>query len=181
MRDEKLLKAAIKLVKLLDLAADDLLPEKIVKIVKLHSKLAVGSSFIPIPGVDLAAGATSIWSMYVRINRAIGLPFGENVMKSIGSGVATNLAGYAVVSGVASGLKFIPVVGSLTGGIILAASSYAVTLTSGYIYLKALSALAGKHDGISADEIESSVHDFLQNNKEEINSFIKEAKENYKK
>ena len=89
--EKQLQKAAELLVKALDMAADSVLPQQIVDIVKLHSKLAVGSSFIPIPGLDMAGAAGSIWSMYIRINNKIHIPFGENVLKSLASGVATNL------------------------------------------------------------------------------------------
>ena len=56
--EQQLLKASIKLVQALDKGADKILPQKIVDIVKLHSKLAVGSSFIPVPGLDLAGAAS---------------------------------------------------------------------------------------------------------------------------
>ena len=55
--DQKLLKMSIKLVKLFDKMADESLPRQIVDVVKLHSKLAVGSAWIPVPGADIAAGA----------------------------------------------------------------------------------------------------------------------------
>ena len=54
-----LLKTSIKLVKLLDKGADTMLPQQIVDVVKLHSKLALGSAWIPVPGADVAAGAAS--------------------------------------------------------------------------------------------------------------------------
>ena len=81
--DEKILKVAVKLVKLINKEADKLLPQEIVEAVKTHSLLAVGSAWVPIPGVDVAAGAVNIWTMYARINSKIGLPFGENVMKPV--------------------------------------------------------------------------------------------------
>lgn len=65
----------------IDKQADNLLPQQIVDIVKTHSKLAVASSWIPIPGADLAAGAASIWEMYLRINKKIDVPFGENIIQ----------------------------------------------------------------------------------------------------
>ena len=73
--DDKLLKSSIKLVKFMDKEADKLLPQEIVDVVKLHSKLAVGSAWIPIPGADIAAGAATIWGMYVRINNKIRIAF----------------------------------------------------------------------------------------------------------
>ena len=179
--DEKLLKSAVKLVQLMDKTADKNLPQEIANVVKLHSKLAVGSSFIPVPGADIAAGAASIWGMYVRINSKLGIPFGENVMKSIGSGVATNLAGYAAMTGVASALKFIPGIGTIGGAVIMAASMYGITLASGWIYLQALSALAQRSSkNFNAQDISKAVNDFLKE-KSVIKEFINEAKKSYKK
>ncbi len=179
--DQKLMKAAIKLVQLMDKTADKNLPQEIANVVKLHSKLAVGSSFIPVPGADIAAGAASIWGMYVRINSKLGIPFGENVMKSIGSGVATNLAGYAAMTGVASALKFIPGIGTIGGAVIMAASMYGITLASGWIYLQALSALAQRSGkNFNAQDISKAVNDFLKE-KTVIKDFINEAKKSYKK
>ena len=136
MNDKKLLELAFELVQRLDKVADKNLPQEIVDVVKLHSKLAVGSAWIPIPGADVAAGAATVWGMYIRINNKIGLSFSDNVIKSIGSGVATNLASYIAMSGVASAMKFVPGIGTLGGAIVMSASLYAVTLVSGWIYLR---------------------------------------------
>ena len=111
--DHQLLHVSEKLVKMLDETADNCLPKEIANVVKTHSKLAVGSAWIPVPGADVAAGAAVIWGMYVRINNKLGIPFGENIMKSIGSGVATNLASYLAMTGVASAIKFIPGIGGM--------------------------------------------------------------------
>lgn len=42
-------------------------------------------------------------------------------MRTIGGGVATNLAGFVAMSGVASLLKFVPVVGPIGSGVLLTA------------------------------------------------------------
>lgn len=177
--DQKLLKMSIKLVKLFDKVADDTLPRQIVDVVKLHSKLALGSSLIPVPGADMAACAASIWGMYARINNKIGLPFGENVMKSIASGVATNLASGLAMAGVASALKFIPGIGSIGGAVLMSASMYGLTLTSGYIYLKALCALSEKKQDINIGNISDAVNDVMKD-KSEVKEFMNEAKKSYK-
>lgn len=179
--NKTLLKAAVKLVKLLDKGADSALPQEIADVVKLHSKLAVGSAWIPVPGADMAAGAANIWGMYARINNKLGIPFGENVMKSIGSGVATNLASYLAMAGVASALKFIPGIGSFGGAVIMSASLYAVTLASGWVYLNALCSLAErKGNHFNANDISNAVNTVLKE-KSEIKEFINDAKKNYKK
>lgn len=181
MVDEELLSVAKELVKLMDKEADKLLPKEIVDVVKLHSKLAVGSAWIPVPGADIAAGAANIWGMYIRINNKINIPFKENVIKTIGAGVATNLVSYIAVSGVASTLKFIPGIGSLGGALIMSASLYAVTLASGWVYLKALCTLAEK-EGPMLDmaKLNDAVNDILKQ-KGLIKSFIGQAKKEYKK
>lgn len=178
--DKSLLKMAIKLVKALDKTADETLPQQIVDVVKLHSKLAVGSAWIPVPGVDVAASAASIWGMYARINGKIDLPFGENVMKSIASGVATNLASYLAMTGVASALKFIPGIGTIGGAAIMSVGMYALTLTSGYVYMKALCALADNHQNLDITSISDAVNNVMKN-KSEVKEFMDAAKKSYKK
>lgn len=175
-----LLKAATELVDLLDKGADQLLPQQIVDVVKLHSKLAVGSAWIPVPGADVAAGAVNIWTMYARVNDKIDIPFGENVLKSIGSGVATNLASYFTMSGVASALKFIPGIGTFGGALLLSASLYAITLVSGWVYLQALILLAQKNGSdIASGDLGSAVQEVLKD-KTTIKKFIEAAKKDYK-
>lgn len=179
--ERTLIKTAIKLVELMDKTADQTLPTEIANVVKLHSKLAVGSAWIPIPGADMAAGAANIWGMYARVNSKLGLPFGENVMKSIGSGVATNLASYLALSGVASALKFIPGVGSVGGAVLMSASLYGVTLASGWVYLQALCALAEKKgSSFNVSDIGNAVNNMLKD-KSTIKEFIDAAKKAYRK
>lgn len=179
--ERKLISTSIKLVGLMDKAAEETLPQEIAGVVKLHSKLAVGAAWIPVPGADVAAGAANIWGMYARINNKLDIPFGENVMKSIGSGVATNLASYMAMSGVASALKFIPGLGTIGGAAVLSASLYAVTLASGWIYLQALCALAEKKGKyFSVSDITKAVNDMLKE-KSVIKDFIQSAKKTYKK
>jgi len=178
--DHELLHVAKEVVEQLDRQADNLLPKEIVGVVKTHSKMAVASSWIPVPGADLAAGAASIWGMYIRINNKINLPFAENIIKSIGSGVATNLAGYIAVSGVASALKFIPVIGTIGGAVVMSAAQYALTLASGYVYLKALSFAAGRSGGasITGADLKAAIDQVL-GDKGFIKRFIEQAKKDY--
>ena len=164
----------------MDKGADQILPQQIVDIVKLHSKIAVGSSFIPVPGLDIAGAGGAIWSMYVRINNKIGIPFGENVVKSLASGVATNLASFVAVSGVASALKLIPGIGTIAGAVVMTAASYAATLASGWLYLQALTIAAQKGGSFSIDDISKAMKSLFKD-KQAISEFINSAKQEYKK
>ena len=176
----ELYEAAVALVTVLDKTAEQLLPQEIVDVVKLHSKLAVGSALIPVPGADVAAGAANIWTMYGRVNSKVGISIKDNVQKTIGSGVVTNLASYMAMAGLGSAIKAIPGIGTLTGTALMSASLYAVTLASGYIYVKALTLLANKGNGsIDITQIDSAVKEIL-GNKEVIKNFIKAAKSDFK-
>ena len=180
MDNAHLLHTAIELVEAMNKQAESMLPSEIADVVKLHSGIAVGSAWIPLPGVDVAVGAGNIWSMYVRINKKIGLSIKDNVLKTIASGVLTNLAGYAAVTGVASALKFIPGIGSVGGGVVLSASLYAITLCSGWVYLKALLLLAKKNNGnINIGELGSAIKDIMKD-EDTIKNFIDAAKDDYK-
>ena len=77
-----ILKVATELVSLLDKGADRLLPDRIVDVVKLHSKVAAGVAWLP-TGFDLAASGANVWTMYVRINNKLGLQIKKNVLAFI--------------------------------------------------------------------------------------------------
>lgn len=57
---------------------------------------------------------------------------------------------------------------------------YAVTLASGYVYLKALTALIKKGGTIDGIKLKDAVDNFMQNNRKEIKDFINAAKKNFK-
>lgn len=138
----QLFQVAAEVAKALNQTDDENLPGKLAGIVKLHAGIAVGSAFIPVPGADMAAAAVNIWTMYVRINKELELPFTENLVKSIATGVVTNLGAAAMTSMViGSAFKFIPGLGSVGGAAVMGATIYGVTLTAGIIYMKALSKL----------------------------------------
>ena len=180
MANIELIDTARNLINLLDEGAASVLPEEIVDVVTWHSKLAVGSAWIPIPGADVVAGATNIWTMYARINGKINIPVKENILKSLGAGVATNLSSYLTMTGVASSLKFIPGIGTLGGSLIMSASLYAVTIVAGWVYLEALCMLV-KKDGttIKVNDLKAIINKILDN-KSLIRQLIKAAKLDYK-
>ncbi|MFN9650717.1 MAG: hypothetical protein ACK58Z_20095 [Pseudanabaena sp.] len=132
----------------LDQIVDDNLPYQIADIVKFHSKgaaaAAVGSAWIPGAGGTAAilASAGFIWSMYSRIGSEINLPMSENILKTLGSGVATNLASGMAASWVMSSVfSLFPGIGSIGASVVMGGTCYALTLASGYVYLKIMTAL----------------------------------------
>lgn len=147
---------AIDAYKRINDAAKYVLPEDIEKIVKKHAAIAVATAFIPVGGLDMVAATANVWTMYVRINNALGIKFSDNKMKSIGSAVVSNLVQNLGVAAVAVALKwspiaYIPSVAVLTGAL------YGLTMTSGWVYLKALANMA-----LNDNDIERSIKDTLK-------------------
>ncbi|WP_143273281.1 hypothetical protein [Azospirillum palustre] len=182
MKDEALLDAGLKLASALNSVADSNLPQRLSDIVKLHAKIAVGAALVPIPIADMAAAGANIWTMYIRINKEIDLPFSDNIIKSIAAGVLTNIGG-AVAGAIAIGtaLKIVPGLGSIGGAAVMSATVYAVTIVSGIIYMKALAKLIGKKnlEDISESDIKKAAEEEMSN-KSNIKEMFKEAKSSYK-
>ncbi len=148
----------------------------------MHAGIAVGSAFIPIPGADIAAAATNTWTMYVRINKELGLPFAENLVKSLATGIITNLGANLTLLLVAgSALKFIPGLGSLGGAALMGASIYGVTIAAGIIYMKAVTQLLNAKNAkqFNEENLKATV-DEIMDDKESIRVIFKTAKESYK-
>ena len=171
--------AAVLAVRTLDREMRTTLPDEIVDCIQLHSGLAVAAAWIPIGGLDVAALTANIWTMYVRINKLLGISFSENMMKSIGSAVAANLASNLALTGIAAGLKYIPFVGTITGGAIMSASMYGTTLGAAWIYLMAIVNWVKRGKG-SGDDLKSCVNDVMAQNSNKIKEIIDNEKSNYK-
>jgi hypothetical protein len=188
MDNSKLFEVSCELLKIMDKTVDDGLPEEIAEIVKSHSKgaaiAALGSAWIPGIGgtaaVTIAAGF--VWSMYLRINSKIELSLSENIIKTVASGIATNLAAWAIASlAISTALSFLPGLGNVGASAIMCGTCYALTLASGFVYLKILTRVfkAGKDPtSMTADDLKEVAKEVVQN--EDIKAFMKEAKEEYK-
>jgi uncharacterized protein (DUF697 family) len=143
-------------------------------IIKQHALLATGAAFIPVPGVDLAAMAATVWTMYVRINEAVGVSFGDNILKSIASGVIANLAsvipGVAIAIGAETLLKFIPGIGTAGGIAVGVAANIAVMYVAGVVYLKSLEVLIHSNKPLTEENIKMATE---QTSKDK--AFVKKA------
>jgi uncharacterized protein (DUF697 family) len=187
--DDFILKAAKELVKVMDQTADNILPQDIANIVKFHAKGATTAALASglVPGVGGTAAVLIsggfIWSMYVRIGNKIDLPFKENLLKSLASGVATNLAAGALGGiAISSALSLIPGIGSAGSAALSGAICYALTLTSGYIYLKLLTQLFSKKidfNNISEQSLKNMAESIVKS--DDVKKAFKEAKEKFNK
>ena len=180
--DNHLLKAAVELTHALNEAVDESLPKKLASVVKTHAAVAVGAAFIPVPGADMAASAANVWTMYVRINKELSLPFGENIIKSVAAGVVTNIgAAAAGMLVVGSALKMIPGLGSIGGAVVMSATIYAITIAAGIVYMKAVAHLLRSNAASNLGEADlKAATDEIVRDKASMEAMLKEAKEAYK-
>lgn len=143
-------------------------------VVKQHALLGAAAGMIPIPGADLASLVANTWAMYARLNKAIGVSFSDNALKSIASGVLANLASLipGVALGVAAGtlLKLIPGVGTLGGMAVAAAAQGAVTYVAAKVYLKSLEVLVSSGKPLTEENIKMAA---TQTSKDK--TFVKDA------
>ncbi len=149
-------KNAIAAYKKINSIAANVMPEEIEKIVLRHAKIAFATAFIPIGGLDILAATANIWAMYVCINNALGLKFSDNLIKSIGSAIVSNIVQNVGLMAVVAALKWNLFSWSVSV-VILTGALYALTIVSGWIYLTALANMA-QHD----NDISSSVKETLK-------------------
>jgi uncharacterized protein (DUF697 family) len=101
------------------------------KIVKANMLWAIGSALLPVPFVDVAGVAAVQIKMLSEMSYVYGLRFSENRARSLIASLAGSVGATAVASApLASMIKILPVVGSLSGmltlPVIAGASTYAV-------------------------------------------------------
>lgn len=152
MKDDQLVKQAIKLVIAMDKTVDDNLPQKIAGIVKNHSKGAAIAALFPawIPGIGATIAtlisAGFIWAMYSRIGTEINLPISKNIVKTLVSGAVTNVSASVIGAFVLStAISFIPGLNLFATTVIMGVTCYGLTLSSGYVYLKVMTRFFNKN------------------------------------
>ena len=169
--------------------ADKQLGLELSETVQIHSGAAaaagLASGWIPGAGALAASGiaAASIWSMYARINNALGLSLSENILKSLAAGVAANLASY-FVGGLVIGTVFslVPGLGSVASSVVVGGTIYALTVASGIVYMKVLTELfeAGV-DPTKLDEEQLKARSMKAAEGLDFDAIKKEATSSYKK
>lgn len=134
--------------------AEGVLGKEILAIVKKHANVVSGAALANgVPGgaaVSVTAVIASTWKMYYDINKKLGISFSENFLKSVASGVVSNLASNGVAAGATNLLSFIPgigTIGAMLGGMAINRTSI---YTAGVTYLKILCSIA--ESGGSFDE-----------------------------
>lgn len=170
-----------------DAKVDEAFPQRVADIVKFHSKgsaaAAVASGWVPGVGAMAATAISAgfIWTMYANINHECKIPFSENLMKSLASGVATNLASY-VVGGLfmSTAFSLFPGIGSVGAAALIGGTCYALTLVSGGIYIKLLTALVTEGvDPTKVTEADLLKRATAATNATDVSGAIKDAKKSF--
>jgi len=129
-------------------------------VIKQHALAGTAIGFIPVPGADVAAMVANTWTMYVRINKIVGVSFGENALKSIASGIIANLAsvipGVMVAIGAGSLLKIFPGIGTAGGIAVAAVANVVVMYVAGKVYLKSLEMLIRSRRPLTEENIKQA-------------------------
>lgn len=102
-------------------------------IIKNHMLWSMGAGFIPVPIVDFFAVGYLQLDMIRQLSKIYEIDFKEAEGKAIITSITT--AGLAKL-GAARAVKFIPVVGSILGGVALSILSGASTYAVGYAFKK---------------------------------------------
>lgn len=141
----------------------DTLKEEAYSKVKYYTTAATAIAATPIPFSDFALLLPTQAMMILHISRVYGMEINqENAIKLITALTAVAGAGYAVKMGVGAMLKFIPGVGSVTGGAINATIAGTTTKLMGDAYIEFLDNKF-MDNVLTPDFILKNLPDFIKN------------------
>lgn len=147
----------------------------------------VGSGWLPGAGalVATAAWVAAIWTMYVKINKDLGISISENILKSLASAFLTNIiasAGALILAILASFvLSFIPLFGQAGAIAIDGLLGYITVFASGILYIMLLTKIMKAKGSFDISESEAKSMADNISKKSDISAIIREAKESFKK
>lgn len=151
-------------------AFNQLADTEIKDITHTHACIAGGLALIPIPGLSIPCVLGN-------------LKFSENIVKSVGGMIASNLTVYAGGLIAAQAVKFIPFLGAALDAVTEGGINYAVTTTSGSIYCKWLKTMCDQgaiaEDGsVSAEKVKEVMEEVCANT--DIKQMVSDAKQEAK-
>jgi uncharacterized protein (DUF697 family) len=118
----------------LTIARRDELASKLVDRFSLYSGAA---GLIPLPFIDLAAVAGVQLQMLRRLSEIYGVPFSDNLGKSLVAGLAgTAIPATTAAAAAGSALKSVPVVGTGVGALTMSAGSAGATYLIGKFFIQ---------------------------------------------
>lgn len=145
----------------------------------------IGSGMLPGAGSVVASIAcvTAIWTMYVKINKHLGISVKDNILKSLASAILTNIiasaGSYILVLIGAVAISFIPGIG-YASTIIYGTLAFISVYASGILYIKILTRVmrAKKTLDLTDVNMEDIAKDVV--NESNVSDLLKEGKEVFK-
>ncbi len=158
--------------------------KKAVKTIRQHAVVSATCGLaVVVPGADLLAFVANTWTMYARINKALGISLSKNILKSIATAVGTNVVsiipGMAIGSLAGSLMKAFPGLGTLGGMAVSGTTYYAISTVMGWIYLKGITILVSSNQALDAENLKAATKQVAKD-KEFVKNIYESAKEDYK-
>ena len=140
--------------------ASNFLPRKVLDCIKSHRRASALSSLVP--GVGMVGVFASVWHMYYSINEILGISFSKTLVKSISTGIASNLVGFYTASFILDKIPF--------ANILNAPIMYGATCVQGFVYIKMLSVL----NSTLETDVDKVISDVVRDNTSLIRQLISE-------
>jgi uncharacterized protein (DUF697 family) len=149
--------------------------------VKVSSGAVAAAAFQPFPIADAPIMVAIQVAMMAKITACFGLKPSSFNFKTIVSGLGGPFAAKVVGKTLAASLlKFIPVIGTVAGGLINAATGGAITYALGSTYIKVLSSIVKDNGKIDEEEIIAVLNKATKNlNMDEMKKEWKKEKNSY--
>lgn len=147
----------------------------------------VGSGWLPGAGALVASAAwvAAIWTMYVKINKDLGISIKDNVLKSLASAFLTNIiasAGALILGWAASLLlSLLPGFGTAGAVVIDGMIGYVTVFASGVLYINLLTKVMkakGRLEFADGDDLKQMAKDIVKEGN--VKGIMKEARKSYK-
>lgn len=154
-----------------------------VKTIRQHAVISATCGLaVVVPGADLLAFVANTWTMYARINKALGISLSKNILKSIATAVGTNvvsiLPGMAIGSLAGSLMKAFPGIGTIGGMAVSGTTYYAISTVMGWIYLKGITMLVSSNQTLDAENLKAATKQVAKD-KNFVKNIYDSAKEQY--
>src|SRR6185295_17501748 len=101
------------------------------QLVNRYVAWSAAAGVIPVPALDVVAIGGVQLQMLRKLTEIYEVPFSENIGKSVIASTIASLLPVPAAAGLASALKFIPVVGSAIGAVAMPATAAGATYALG--------------------------------------------------
>lgn len=142
------------------------------KLIRNCSLISIGAGILPLPLVDVAAlGGLQVY-MIRELCKIYEIPFEKERTKGILSAIGGGIAPIVALPAVVTLAKFIPVIGTVIGGLAMPALSAASTLAMGRIFKKHFAA-GGSLSDVDVQEMSAEYQEEVE--KAKVESTAKKA------